>query len=133
MNIREVEDILGCYRSIRPPHHMIFTQEQVIQRVNGSIYYRGLQPTHRGDIMVLTPDMIDETVVHEALHANFGVGEAITTPLAKVLIWKARLLNSFPLAKHLIRRPLDYQRCSGCEEFRELHTKYSGRAEHFKL
>lgn len=133
MNIREVEEILGMYRSIRPPHHMILAQEKVVQQVNGSIYYRGLQPRQRGDVMVLTPDTIDETVIHEALHANFGVGEAITTPLAKILVWKARILKQFPLVKSLVQKEVRYQKCGGCEEFKELHTKYGGRAEHYKL
>ena len=133
LDVREVEEILGCYRSIRPPHHMIFTQETVTKQVDGSIYYRGLQPRFRGDVMVLTKDAIDESVVHEALHANFGVGEAIATPLAKIFIWRARILKQFPLVKSLVQREVRYQKCPGCEEFKELHTKYAGRAEHYKL
>ena len=83
--------------------------------------------------MVLTPDMIDETVLHEAIHADFGVGEVIANPLAKILVWKARILKQFPLVKSLVQRELHYQKCGGCEEFKELHTKYSNRASHYKM
>lgn len=133
MEVREIEEILGLVRFLQAPKNLIITNEPVYQAVNGQIFYRGLQPKRTGSSMVLTPQANDETVLHEALHANFGVGEAIATPLAKILVWKARILKQFPLVKSLVQREVRYHKCDGCEEFSALHTKYSGRAEHYKL
>lgn len=130
MNVTEVEEILGMSR-LPKPKHLIFAQEEVVQKLNHSIYYRGLQPKWRGDVMVLTPSAVDETIPHEALHC-LGFGELVAGIGGKVLAWKARVLKSFPLVKSLVQKNVKYTKCSGCEEFKELHTKYANRVEHYK-
>jgi len=132
LDIHEVEEILGMYRALKAPKHIIVTEEPVRQQLNGDIFYRGLAPKWRRDVIVLTPQAIPETVVHENLHANFGLGEEITYPLARLLIVKYNIIQLFPRLKRLLVRPVKYELCQGCEEFAELHTKYQGRALHFR-
>jgi len=110
--------------------HLLVINEPVHERVDGLAYFRGLQPKHRQDVFVLTPHASDETVLHELVH-TFGLGELAAYPLGRVLVWKYRVLRNFPALKSLATSPVRYRRCSGCEEFRLLHERYGGRAEHF--
>lgn len=136
LGIRDVENILGLHRGLRPPRHVLMTQEHIVERVNGCIVFRGMQPKARRDVMVLTPDADAETVVHETLHANFGIGEAVAYPLARLLVaprnWARATLGIFRNGPVLPRlRTVHYEKCTGCEEFKELHNMYGGRAEHY--
>jgi len=131
MNIRDVENILGLHRGLRAPLHLLITNEPVVQRVDGHVQFRGLQPKARSDVAVLTPQADAETVVHEVLHANLGLGEQVTYPLARLIRLPREMLGmKAPVLPRL--RPYHYQLCQGCEEFKELHTAYKGRAEHYK-
>lgn len=131
MELGEAEEILGCFHMLRAPEHLIMIKEPVHETVDGVAYFRGLQPKHRSDVVVITPQATPETVPHELVHADLGLGELAAYPLGKILIWKYRVLRNLPMLKSLIAPRVKYQKCSGCEEFRLLHERYAGRAEHF--
>lgn len=131
MRIDEVEEVLGLTRFLTAPKHLIKINEPAYQEINGKIFFRGLQPKKRGDIFVLTPQANSETVIHETIHANLGLGEEITQPLAKIMDLKQRMIGRFPLVKSLLTNRISYQKCSGCEKFNTLHTKYGERTEHY--
>jgi len=136
VDIRDVENILGLHRGLLAPSHVLICNEEVVEKKDGHTVFRGLQPKNRRDVIVLTPQADAETVVHETLHANIGLGENLTYPLAKILTiprnWAKKTLGIFkdgPLLPRLII--IRYKKCSGCEEFRELHRQYGTRVEHY--
>lgn len=131
MQIEDIEEILGLARFLTVPKHLIKINEPTYQETNGKIFFRGLQPKKRGDVVVLTPQANSETVLHECVHSTFGFGEEITYPLAKIMDIKQKIIGRFPLVKGILTKKVNYQKCSGCEEFSQLHEKYKGRAEHF--
>lgn len=128
MELSEIEEVLGCFSMLRVPNNLLVVKEPVHERVDGLAYFRGLSPKHRNDTIVITPQATPETVVHEAIHAQFGLGEIGTYPLARALVQKYFLTRFIPI---LGSKKVKYQRCAGCEEFRLLHERYAGRAEHF--
>lgn len=131
IDLYEVESILGCYPMLGSRvSHLIMIGESVHERVNGLAYFKGLQPKHRSDLFVLTQQSSDETIPHELVH-TFGLGELAAYPVGKILVWKHRVLRNFPTIKSLVSSPVKYHKCSGCEEFKLLHERYSGRAEHY--
>ncbi|GAI48435.1 unnamed protein product, partial [marine sediment metagenome] len=83
------------------------------------------------DCFIKYPKANSETVIHEVIHANFGFGEEVTQPLAKIMDLKQRMMARFPLVKGLLTRGINYQKCGSCEEFNALHTKYGERTEHY--
>lgn len=129
VEIYEVEEILGAYPFMPKPKHVIVVKEPVREWVDGYLYFRGLQPKFRSDVIVLTPQATDETVLHETLHA-LGLGEFGASLLGKLLIRKYEVLGKGLLGS-LLFGEVKYVKCSGCEEFRVLHEKYAGRAEHY--
>lgn len=131
MKIEDVENILGLTRFLTAPKHLININEPTYQQTNGKTFFRGLQPKKTGNVFVLTPQANSETVIHEVIHANFGFGEEITYPLAKIMDLKQKVMGRFPLVKGLLTKRISYQKCSGCEEFNTLHTKYRERTEHY--
>jgi hypothetical protein len=111
-------------------HHLIVVNEDVREKLDGMAYFKGLQPKHRSDVFVLTPQASDETVPHELVHA-LGLGELAAYPLGRMMVWRYRVLRNLPTLKSLVSSPVEFRKCSGCEEFRLLHERYAGRAEHF--
>lgn len=132
MEISEVAELLGLYRFVPKPQHIIIISEPVRAEVDGYIYYRGIQPSGRSDVIVLTPYAADETVLHEIGHA-LGLGEAGATIFGRLMVRKKRFIENFPAVKNLLSQPVSYIKCQGCPEFHVLHTKYGGRAEHYRL
>ncbi|HDN18279.1 MAG TPA: hypothetical protein ENF41_04380 [Candidatus Bathyarchaeota archaeon] len=130
LTIKDVEEILGLYRILPKPKHVIMTHESVIAKTDGHVVFLGLQPKWRKDVIVLTPQATPETVIHETLH-TMGFGELGADILGKVLVVKYEITRNFPLLKRIISRKVEYTRCYGCQEFAELHNKYAGRAEHY--
>jgi len=128
MDISQVEEILGLYR-VPKPQHVILVRESVEKHLDRVIYYRGLAPTDRNDVIVLTPQTIDETPLHEIMH-TLGFGELGATLLGRVMVAKYRVLRNFPLLKSFLQREVKYQKCSGCQEFPKAH-QYEGRVEHY--
>lgn len=123
--------MLGCYPMLGATvHHLMIVNEEVHEKLNGMAYFKGLQPKHRQDVFVLTPQASDETVPHELVH-TLGLGELAAYPLGKILVWKYRVFKNFPMLKSLRSSPMKYQKCSGCNEFALLHERYPGRAEHY--
>lgn len=131
LEISEVAELLGLYRFVPKPQHIIVIGEPVRAEVDGYIYYRGIQPSSRRDVIILTPQAMDETVLHEVGH-TLGLGEVGATIFGRVMIKKKRFLENFPAVKNLLSQPVSYVKCHGCPEFHILHEKYAGRAEHFK-
>jgi len=129
--LNEVESILGCFHMLGSPKHLIMIKEPVHEQVDGFAYFKGIQPKHRRDTIVLTPHASDETVPHEMVHADLGLGELAAYPMGRVLVWKYRMLRNFPAIKSMVSKPVKYQKCSGCGEFELLHQRYGGRAEHY--
>lgn len=130
MELAEVESVLGCFSTLRVPRHLVMIKEPVTEQMDGIAYFRGLQPRHRSDVIVITPQATPETVVHEVVHAQFGFGELMTYPLARAWARKYYLLRSI-CPPCLQKKRVEYQKCSGCEEFSLLHERYAGRAEHY--
>jgi len=112
------------------PQHVLIVKEPVYEQVNGKLYFRGVAPKHRNDVIVLAEHAIPETVVHEVCH-NYGFDEALTDIIAKRLIKKYEFLKKFPTLKSLLFRKPKYQLCQSCGEFKLLHTKYKNRVEHW--
>lgn len=130
MELAEVESVLGCFSTLRAPRHLVMIKEPVTEKVDGLAYFRGLSPKHRHDTIVITPQATPETVVHEAIHAQFGLGEFATYPLARAWVRKYNLLRAVCLPC-LKKKRVEYQKCPGCGEFALLHERYGGRAEHY--
>ncbi|MEM2618758.1 MAG: hypothetical protein QW356_04655 [Candidatus Hadarchaeales archaeon] len=127
MRVEEVAEILGLYRILPPPAHILLTHERI---TDGGIF-AGLQPKGRGDIVVLGGDASPETVIHETLH-TMGFGEELAYPLAQLMVVKYEVVSKFPLLKQLLTRPVSYRKCDQiCKEFELAHTKYAGRVEHW--
>lgn len=131
MEIDEVSDILGVFRGLRAPQHVFLTDETVKEQVDGHVYYRGLQPRARPDTIFVTRDGDASTPIHEAVHAQFNLGEAGTEAVTAFLLAKYRFLMTRPLLKSLVERRVHYQVCPGCAEFASAHQKYAGRVEHY--
>jgi len=125
VDITDIERILGLRRLVYPPRHVIIVRERVVERLNSELVriYRGIAPKGEKDVIIITPDAIEETVVHEALHKNYGVGEVVAYPLARVLLF----------TKGWIPLKVRYRLCAECEEFKELHEEYGRKANHYVL
>ena len=115
MDIEEVEEILNSFPFFPKPKYVFMIEEDVKQRVDGELIFRGLAPKWRRDVIILTPRANKETVIHEFLH-TLGVGER-----------GAYLLSRF-VAKFAEMRPailgekIKYKECSGCE-FQNAHLR----------
>lgn len=127
MRIEEVEEVLGHYRLLRPPEHLFMVREPVLERTDGTAVYKGLQPKGSGRSAVLTPQADTETAIHEVLHANFGLSEKTTYPLAKVLTLKYQVIKKFPVLFSLLKRPVRY------EKMEDVPEKFGGKVDHYVL
>lgn len=119
-SVEEIERILSEYYVISPPKHLMMLERPAVALTDGHLcFFKGLQPKWRNDVMLLTPQGDDETVVHETMHANFGTEELITDRLGKLLVKKYRALERFPRLRDLWLgfrgRNVRYELCSGCE------------------
>ena len=107
---------------------------------NNLAFYKGLQPKWRRDVIVVTPQGDEETVLHETLHANYGAPEPVAAWGGKILVIKSKLLNMFPTVKDLFLafrgRDVHYQRCYGCQLCNNLqdmfiHAPPGAKPEHY--
>lgn len=117
LSIEEIETIFEEYRIIQPPKHIViidayFDLPEDDTDPAGTIY-RGLSPNWRDDMIILSIEGDDETVIHECLHANYGTEEWFTYPAAEWLVkkhksenWLRKIPNS--------RRDVEYYQCKGC-------------------
>jgi len=133
MEINEVSEILGLFRALMAPQHVFITDEAVKEEVDGQVYFRGLQPRAQRDVIFLTRDADASSPIHEAVHAQFNLGEIGTGAVTRVLLAKARFIQSHPMLKDVApQRKPEYQECPGCAEFPLAHSpKYAGRVKHY--
>ena len=91
MDIKEVERVLRCTRFLPLPKHVIIIDEPVTEKFSHHVIrYAGLTPKWRRDTIILTSLADEETIIHETLHAGFGLGEVGATVLGKLLKWRAK-------------------------------------------
>ena len=126
MDIHDIERLLSEYYVILPPEHILILDKPVVGLKPAFVVYRGLQPSWRPDIIILTPLANEETVLHEILH-TYGLGELGATYGAKILLIKHRILERFPLLRELRLRiggkKVEYRLCYGCPLCRDMwHT-----------
>jgi len=117
LSIDEIEAIFEEYRVIQPPKHIIvydcYIELPYDEEDPAGTIYRGLQPNWRDDMIILSVEGDDETVIHEALHANYGTEEWFTYPAGEWLIKKYRgegLIGKLPHSRRVIK----YDLCKGC-------------------
>jgi hypothetical protein len=115
LDIEEVERILNAFPLLPKPKYVFMIEEDVKQKLNGEIIYRGLTPKWRSDVIILTPRADKETVVHEFLH-TLGLGEEAAYILSPIITKVATMRPS------LLRRGAKYRECSGCE-FKYAHDR----------
>jgi hypothetical protein len=132
MNIEEVKDILGICRMLRVPKHIFITDEPVYEKQDGMRFYKGLQPSGRGDVIFLSAQADVTTVPHEMWHANTGLGELTAYPVGNLLAAKYRVLSRFPAVKDLLTRKVEYAESSNPTDFPQAE-KYRGRLKHYTL
>jgi hypothetical protein len=123
VDIREVEEVLGAFRVLRPPKYVFMTSEPLTDGL-----YAGLQPKWRSDVIVLGAHATPVTVIHETLH-TMGFGETLAYPLAELLARKLELQERFPLIRSLTGVKPRYERAEDWGEFAEAAEKYKGRIE----
>ena len=125
ITIHDVEEVLARHPFLKAPAHVIIVKEP-IEYTQGvkKILFAGMSPSWRRDTIILSSLATQETVIHEVIH-TYGLGETAAWGIAPRLYSIRRRLPN------LFRRQVKYARCTGCEEYRVLHEKYSGRAEHW--
>ncbi len=115
ITIKDVERVLSEHPWLPPPKHVFFIPEDVTYETpHGEVVFRGLQPSWRPDVIILTPRATQETVIHETLH-TLGFGEELTHRLAPKLL---KLRKAVP---PVMLRRVKYVKCPYCKEFREMH------------
>lgn len=133
MEIGEVKDILGLCHALRAPKHIIIVQEPIFEDTEGGRqFFRGLQPTSRGDVIVLSAQADVTTVPHESFHAGSGLGELLAYPLGSLMAAKYTVMSRFPRLKQLRSRNIDYEEVPNPPEFPGL-SKYGDRVKHYQL
>lgn len=130
MEIEEVAHILGACHFLRAPKHVFITDEPVRSKENGITFYRGLQPKHRRDVIFLSKDRDSSTPIHEAVHAQLGLGEPGTEIISRLIMTKNRVLQNFPNLQGLLQKQIAYVKTESSEDFPEAQM-FHGRIEHF--
>lgn len=125
INKQTIEQVFAKYYVIDPPKNiLVLDKPAVAMHGQTLVMYKGLQPKWRGDVIILTPQGDDETLIHETLHAQYFSKEPITNVAGKILIMKYRASNRirqlFTRPKRFLNirlkrdRNVNYQLCSGC-------------------
>jgi len=134
MNIKEVSEILGLCRFLRAPRHVFIAKEPVYEEWDSKVFFRGLQPKERRDVIFLSSQADASTVGHEAWHAMTGLGELTADPVGRLVALKYEIIRQFPRLKALLTRRVVYRRVSPEEEVEFPQVKrYRGRVEHYIL
>jgi len=136
---KEVQEIFNNYYVVDPPKHVFMLEKPTItfSKEGHFSFFKGLQPKWRRDVIILTPDADDETVIHEALHANYETEEFITSRLGKLMVLKHRFLRKLNRGS-LRKRDVRYIECKGCNlcsNLKELliHPPLKARPKHWIL
>ena len=115
LTIKDVERVFEEHPWLKPPKHIFLIPEDVeYKTARGKVIFRGLQPSWRPDVIILTPRATEETVIHETLH-TYGLGEEPVHRLAPKILQFRRVIPA------VLRRRVKYEKCNGCEEFKEMH------------
>lgn len=144
IGVNDLEKIFSKYYVVDPPKHVLVLDKPAVS-LHGEtmVAYRGLQPKWRGDVIILTPQGDEETVIHETLHAQFTVGEPLAHIGGKILNIKLKLIEKggrfadFFKLRHR-GRTVQYQTCSGCTLCGDLtqlklYTPQGAKPRHYKL
>ncbi|MEM4147347.1 MAG: hypothetical protein QXH41_06675 [Metallosphaera sp.] len=129
--IQDVEEVLSRHVMIRPPKNVIVVEDIVVDRIykeNGktrAILVNGATPPWLEDVIIVTPTGTQETVLHELLH-TYGLDEVGAYTFSPILF---NLRKQFSIR----RRQVHYELCTGCEQFKAVHTKYKNVAKHYVL
>jgi hypothetical protein len=111
-----IEKVFSNYYVIDPPKNVIILDRPAVSvdfDRQTMIFFKGLQPKWRDDVIILTPQGDDETLVHEALHAQYRVGEPGANFFGKLLVKKYRLTERLPSFRRM--REVKYRECNDCE------------------
>lgn len=141
---KSIEKIFSRYYVVDPPKHVIVLDKPAVS-LHGEtmVAYRGLQPKWRGDVVIITPQGDEETILHETLHAQFLAGEPLAHIGGKILVVKHRLLERSSFLSNIFQirhrgRNVNYQQCSSCSLCDDLtqlrlYTPQGARPKHYVL
>ncbi len=138
----EIEEILSNCFVVEAPMHVLVTNLPLVHskygRAGGATlhFFRGIQPSWRSDVVILGPEATGETLLHEAIHANFMFREVLTYPLGKILWIGNRIRRNRMLGLRM--KDVKYVECSGCmlcsrEGLRSLRVRVpeKGKVTHY--
>ena len=121
-----IEEVFAKYYVIDPPKNILVLDKPAVSMHGQTLlsFYRGLQPKWRGDVIILSPQGNDETLIHETLHAQYFSSEPLANIGGKILVVKYRMAKRFKrlfvrqkkrLSVRMRKgRNVNDQLCSGC-------------------
>lgn len=116
-----VEQVFSKFFVVDPPESVLILNKPAAA-VDGDhvIFFRGLTPMWRSDMIILTPQGDEETLLHEALHQQFRAREISARIGGKVLVQKHNFLSRRPIAgdfwdMFVGQRNVRYEVCAGCQ------------------
>lgn len=130
MSIDELEELLSYSRIL--PQNVVLVKEQVTVSEDKKVLLKGLQPFQRRDTIVLTPQASTDTPFHEIVHMLGVQNELVAEVLGRFMARKYQFLKRRQRLASLLRRDVEYELCSGCQEFRKVHEQ-DERLEHYSL
>lgn len=144
IGLSDLESIFSKYYVVDPPKNVLVLDKPTVSLHGETIVaYRGLQPKWRGDVIIITPQGDEETVIHETLHAQFLVGEPLAHIGGKLLVVKHRLLDRGGILSNIFNlkhrgRMVQYQQCFGCSLCNDLtglklYAPNDANPRHYKL
>ena len=144
IGLNELEKIFSRYYVVDPPKNVLVLDKPTVSLHGETIVaYRGLQPKWRGDVIIITPQGDEETVIHETLHAQFLAGEPLAHLGGKFLIIKHRLIEKGGRFANFFKirhrgRTVEYQQCNGCSLCGDLtqlklYAPQGAKPRHYKL
>ena len=134
-----IESVFSTYYVVDPPKNVVVLDKPVVSVDHSgqvATFFKGLQPKWRDDVIILSPQGDDETLVHEQIHAQYRAREFGANALGKLFIVKYRMLKQLRQQRKI--RDVRYQRCNGCVLCDDLSqlllvTPPGSNAKHYKL
>lgn len=134
-----IEKVFSTYYIVDPPKNVVVLDKPVVAvDHNGQVttFFKGLQPKWRDDVIIVSPQGDDETLVHEQIHAQYRAREFGANALGKLFVIKYRMLQKLQRQRKI--RDVRYKLCNGCAMCDDLTqlllvTPPSSRSKHYKL